>query len=372
MKILVTGVAGFIGMHLVKALVANKHEVVGIDNITDINYEKSLKIARLKSLKLKNTECMIDGQSTQSEYLTFVKGDLGYADLIRNQIVNGNFDVIIHLAALAGVRLSTSIPRQYLHSNVDGFFNVLEALRELSELAQEQEKEDGQAKVKIPHLIFASSSSVYGDCENIPFKEDDYNLNQKSVYAATKKMDETLAYTYASLFNLDIIGLRFFTVYGPYSRPDMAAILFTKAILQDKEIALFNEGKLSRDFTFVGDIVKGICLIAENQKQESLIKKEQQQAQEALEQGKAPVKFNIYNIGSGNPIELFDFVSTLEEVIGKKAKIRLEKMQKGDVYQTYADVSKLTNDYGFKPQTSLKDGLKAFYDWYADYYSAKD
>lgn len=354
MKILITGVAGFIGMHLALELAKYNHEVVGIDNLQEVNYEQSLKYARLRHLKIKDPQILQDGQSVTSEYLTFIKLDLNQASAIEQLILEGNFDVIVNLAALAGVRLSTSIPRQYLNSNVNGFFNILDSLRQL--VLKSQSSEQG---IKIPRLVFASSSSVYGDCLNTPFKESDTNINQVSVYAATKKMNETLAYTYASLFNLQIVGLRFFTVYGPYSRPDMAAIIFTKAILQDKEITLFNAGKLSRDFTYVQDIVSGIRLIVEQTKTKI----------DSFDSNHdKPVPYELYNIGSGNPIELADFVLTLENIIGKKAKIRLEKMQKGDVHQTYADVSKLKQDYGFQPQTKLQDGLQAFYDWYIEYY----
>lgn len=342
MKILVTGAAGFIGMHLCKALLELNHEVVGIDNLSSITYDQSLKLNRLRHLGLEIDEHFIKGP-IQAGKLTFYRMDLCDRAQIRELIVSGNFDFVVNLAALAGVRLSTAIPEQYLQSNVNGFFNILDALKEL--YSQEQ--------VKHPRLVFASSSSVYGECDQAPFREDNTNVNQVSVYAATKKMDETLAYAYASLFKIDTIGLRFFTVYGPYGRPDMAPFIFTKRILAGQELHIFNEGKQRRDYTYVDDIIAGIVAILSSQ---------------SINTDKS-VPFDVFNIGNGDPVELFDFVKAIEKVTGIEAKLILEPKQQGDVDQTYADVSKLKQYFNFRPNTKLETGLAAFYKWFKNYYS---
>ena len=346
MKILVTGAAGFIGMHLCKALVALNHQVVGIDNLSSITYESSLKISRLRNLGLNIdshiAQSLSSDQAVTCNNFTFYRMDLTDDVGIGRLIENGEFEVIVNLAALAGVRLSTAIPEQYLASNVNGFFNVLNAIKNLYV---------NNNKIK-PRLLFASSSSVYGDCTKVPFSEDNTDLNQVSVYAATKKMDETLAYTYASLFKIDTIGLRFFTVYGPYGRPDMAPFIFTKRIIEGKELHIFNEGKQRRDYTYVDDIIKGILSIINSPSIHD----------------HAAVPFDVFNIGNSDPVELFDFVKAIEKVTNIKANIVLEPKQLGDVDQTYADVSKLQKYFNFKPETKLEDGLKEFYKWYQDYY----
>lgn len=248
-----------------------------------------------------------------------------------------------------------------MRTNVNGFLHVLDAIR----LCKQQSPE-----ATAPRLIMASSSSVYGDCTEVPFSESNTNIRPKSVYAATKYMDEILAYSYALLYNLDIVALRFFTVYGSYGRPDMAPCIFLQALLEDKEITLFNGGQSRRDFTYVGDIVTGITKIIEQHKpqpaQQSLpLLMPQSQAAAAV--ATLPVPFAVYNIGNGHPIELFAFVRILEEISGKHANIKLAPMPQGDVTQTYADVSKLERDYHFRPQTSLREGLQAFYEWYCSY-----
>ena len=365
MRILVTGAAGFIGMHLCKALLERGHEVVGFDNLTDLTYEQSLKVARLEHLSLpfdnEAQSALEQGQPIKSAdgKITFYKMDLRDDAAVRSLIVNGNFHIVVNLAALAGVRRSTEIPSEYLEVNLMGLYHVVDAIKEQNQKVAESgatasstsaASSTSNSGVKT-RLVFASSSSVYGDCERTPFRESDHNLQQVSVYAASKMMDETLCSTYARLFKVDSIGLRFFTVYGPYGRPDMAPFIFTKAFLEDKEITLFNEGKSLRDFTFVGDIVQGIIKVLEGPDQSS-----------------KAVPFDVFNIGNGHPIQLFDFVHTLEEITDKKARLKLAPMPKGDVQQTYADVSKLEQAYHFTPQISLKEGLTAFYQWYRDFY----
>lgn len=387
MRVLVTGAAGFIGMHLCAALERKGHEVVGLDNLSGITYEKELKIARLQHLGLSMDEAMqqafergeavcaqasgsveasgdsagavgAGAASGAAGSFTFHLMDLKDSERLKALIATGDFAVVVNLAALAGVRLSTEIPELYVQSNVNGFFNLLEALKEVPAATR-------------PRLVFASSSSVYGDCHRTPFSEDYTDIKPKSVYAATKLMDETLAYTYASLFGLRAIGLRFFTVYGPYGRPDMAPFIFLKAFLQDQEITLFNHGKSRRDFTYVGDIVEGTLKIIEAQDERATSYATETAPADASAAVPATVPFAVYNIGNGSPVQLFDFVHTLEQISGKKARLKLEGMPKGDVEQTYADVSKLERDYGYRPHTSLKDGLQAFYDWYCDFYGVE-
>lgn len=334
MKILITGMAGFIGMHLAKCLSNLGHTIIGIDNLSDITYETSLKLDRLRSLGIngdfeKETEYSVDN-------ISFIKLSITDREKLKSLVTSGNFDVIVNLAALAGVRLSTIRPDDYFDVNVNGFFNLLEAIR--------------ACKIK-PHLLFASSSSVYGDCNRVPFMESDHDILPVSVYAATKSMNESIAYTYSRLYGFNSIGLRFFTVYGPWGRPDMAPFIFTKAILSGKPINLFNYGKLRRDFTYVDDIVCGIVRMIENK---------------PLSDSKLP--FEIYNIGHGSPIELIDFISSLEKIIGKKAILNPIAMQQGDVHQTFADVTKLRDDYAYEAKTSLSEGLTEFYYWFKSYY----
>ena len=342
MRVLITGAAGFIGMHLSAALMHRGHQVVGFDNLSGITYDRELKLARLRNLGLEISEATMQrlaaGEALQKEGFTFYQQDLCYKEKLQALVSQGNFEVVVNLAALAGVRLSTEIPEQYVQSNFQGFFNLLEVLK-------------SQPVEQRPRLVFASSSSVYGDCKVVPFAESNTDIKPKSVYAATKQMDETIAYAYASLFKIDAIGLRFFTVYGPYGRPDMAPFIFLKSFLEGKEITLFNEGKSRRDFTYVGDIVEGVVKVIEGP-----------------DQSAKAVPFDVFNIGNGSPVGLFDFVHTLEEISGKKAQIKLAGMPKGDVEQTYADVTKLKQVYGYQPHTNLREGLQHFYDWYCAFY----
>ena len=342
MRVLITGAAGFIGMHLSAALMHRGHQVVGFDNLSGITYDRELKLARLRNLGLEISEATMQrlaaGEALQKEGFTFYQQDLCDREKLQALVSQGNFEVVVNLAALAGVRLSTEIPEQYVQSNFQGFFNLLEVLK-------------SQPVEQRSRLVFASSSSVYGDCKVVPFAESNTDIKPKSVYAATKQMDETIAYAYASLFKIDAIGLRFFTVYGPYGRPDMAPFIFLKSFLEGKEITLFNEGKSRRDFTYVGDIVEGVVKVIEGP-----------------DQSAKAVPFDVFNIGNGSPVGLFDFVHTLEEISGKKAQIKLAGMPKGDVEQTYADVTKLKQVYGYQPHTNLREGLQHFYDWYCAFY----
>lgn len=337
MKILLTGMAGFIGMHLAQALAARGHEVIGLDNLSSVNYSADLKFDRLRALGFKGDPLSGRLLSCCGGALGFLKLDLTDAEAVRRLSAGGSFAVVVHLAALAGVRRSTQLPEEYFKSNVDGFFNVLNAVR----LCPEGRR---------PRLIFASSSSVYGDNARVPFSEDDeQQLHPVSVYAACKRMDEIMAATYARLYQLDSVGLRFFTVYGPWGRPDMAPFIFTRALLEGRTITLFNQGHLRRDFTYVSDIVEGMLRIIESPRPR-------------YEPHKIP--FAVYNIGCGSPIELFDFVHELEQAVGKKARLELGPMQQGDVHQTYADVSKLKRDFNFQPAVPLRVGIRRFYAWY--------
>ncbi|NKD37697.1 NAD-dependent epimerase/dehydratase family protein [Enterococcus casseliflavus] len=325
MKILVTGSCGFIGYHLSKKLLESDNIVVGIDNINDY-YDTNLKMKRLSFLE-------------KEKNFTFKKVDLVESDLLDDLFLNEKFDIVINLAAQAGVRYSIENPKAYLDANLIGFFNILEACK----------------KHSISKLIYASSSSVYGGNDKVPFSEDDQVDRPVSLYAATKKSNELLAYSYSSLYKMKTIGLRFFTVYGELGRPDMAYFSFTKNISEGKKISLFNNGNMSRDFTYIGDIVESInYLLDENLDNKIFTDKKNEY-------------YKILNIGNNSPVALKKFVRILEKHIGKEAVIEYKEMQKGDVEKTFADTEKLEKITGFKPLTSLDDGLKKFVDWYKDY-----
>lgn len=320
-KVILTGAAGFIGSHLAKRLLDQDIEVIGIDNINDY-YDVSLKYYRLAQLE-------------KFEKFTFIKCDIADKEKVNAIFSEHKADIVINLAAQAGVRYSIENPQVYIDSNIIGFFNILEACR----------------ANPVKHLVYASSSSVYGNSDKIPFSVDDRVDNPISLYAATKKSNELMAYTYSHLFGIPATGLRFFTVYGPAGRPDMAYFSFTKKILAGEPIKLFNYGELERDFTYIDDIVEGIMNIIPS------IPKETNGA-----------RAKVYNIGNNKPVALKEFVSALEDAIGEKAKIEYLPMQPGDVYRTYADVSELEKDFGFKPQTDIRTGLKKFAVWYREYY----
>lgn len=333
-KILVTGSAGFIGFHLCKKLCDEDWQVYGLDNINDY-YDPKLKEARLNLLlHYKNFE--------------FHKIDLINKGDVNNLFKNEKFDYVINLAAQAGVRYSLTNPYAYIDSNILGFLNILESCRA------------NPAK----HLIYASSSSVYGANKKIPFSVHQNVDHPLSLYAATKKSNELMAHTYSNLYNIPTTGLRFFTVYGPWGRPDMAAFLFTKAIIENKPIDVYNHGNMRRDFTYIDDIVEGIFrLIPKIPSSNKTWQGEKPDPSSSF----AP--YRIYNIGNNQPVELTKFIEILEECVGKKANKNLLPMQPGDVYETYADVEDLMKDAGFKPKTDIKTGLEKFVKWYKEYHS---
>ena len=324
-RILITGAAGFIGFHLSKRLLDKGMEIVGFDNVNDY-YDVRLKDARLEILE-------------KYEKFTFVRGSIADANLVNRVFDEGKFDIVVNLAAQAGVRYSITNPQVYIESNIIGFFNILEACR----------------NHPVEHLLYASSSSVYGNQEKTPFSTDDDVNKPISLYAATKKSNELMAYTYSHLYDIPTTGLRFFTVYGPLGRPDMAYFGFTNKIMEGKTIQIFNNGDMKRDFTYVDDIVTGIEAMLCNPPE-----------------GKDPAK--VYNIGNNQPEDLLHFVETLENclmdagLITEPAKKEFLPMQPGDVYQTYADIAPLEHDFGFRPSTPIEEGLARFARWYADFY----
>jgi UDP-glucuronate 4-epimerase len=348
MKILVTGSAGFIGFHLTKVLLERGDEVVGIDNINDY-YDINLKYARLQELGISLPE---EGNIEQSSIYakhTFRKIDISDTQIIYKLFEEEKFDAVCNLAAQAGVRYSLENPHTYIQSNVLGFVNILEACR----------------NTKVKNLCYASSSSVYGMNTSQPFKTSDHTDHQISIYAATKKANEMMAHTYAHLYGIGTTGLRFFTVYGPWGRPDMAPMLFADAILNDRAIKVFNHGKMSRDFTYIDDIVDGIVKVIDNPAKPT---KEFDTSRPNPSCSLAP--YRIYNIGNNAPLSLMTFIETLEEALDKKAEKNLMDIQDGDVVSTYADVSDLMNDFNYKPDTRLSTGVGKFVAWYKDFYKA--
>jgi len=332
-KVLITGVAGFIGFHLAKRLLDEKKTVLGIDNINDY-YDPSLKEARLQILK-------------GYENFIFFKSSLEDSKEIKQIFLDHSPDVVVNLAAQAGVRYSLENPKAYIDSNIVGFFNILE----------------GCKKTKVKHLIFASSSSVYGGNTNMPFSVHDNVDHPISLYAATKKSNELMAHTYSHLFGLPCTGLRFFTVYGPWGRPDMALFKFTKAILEDKPIDVYNYGKMKRDFTYIDDIIEGVVRVMKRIPQPN-----PNWDSDHPDPSTSFAPYKLYNIGNNNPVELSYFIELIEKNLGKKAKKNLLPLQPGDVIATYADVSDLEKDVGFKPSTPLDVGIANFISWYKDYY----
>lgn len=333
MKILVTGVAGFIGYHVTKKLIAENHIVYGIDNLNDY-YDPQLKKDRLTDL---HQYCE---KLEKSENFKFELMDLVDAPAITSLFKENHFDRVIHLAAQAGVRYSIENPKAYIDSNIVGFLNILESCR-----AQ-----------KTPHLVYASSSSVYGMNSKIPFSTHDNTDNPISLYAATKKSNELMAHSYSHLFDIPTTGLRFFTVYGPWGRPDMAYFSFSKSICMGEPINVFNKGKMERDFTYIDDIVNGIVKVMDNVP-----------TSQSTVNTNSPARYKIYNIGNNNPITLERFISSIESALGKKAIKKELPMQPGDVPLTYADVDDLIKDVGFKPSTNIETGMAIFTDWYLKY-----
>ncbi len=335
MKILVTGTAGFIGFHLVENLMKQGNiKVVGIDNINDY-YDVNLKYARLEESGINRNEVKVCNdslfyvQSKKYKKYKFLKLDITNLILLEKLFEKENFDYVVNLAAQAGVRYSLENPHAYVQSNLVGFVNILECCRHN----------------EIKHLVYASSSSVYGANATIPFSEDDRVDNPVSLYAATKKSNELMAYTYSHLYNLPTTGLRFFTVYGPWGRPDMAPMLFANAINNNKPINVFNNGDMQRDFTYIGDIIEGVarCITS---------------------LPKTQPKAEIFNIGNSNPVDLMKFISTIESCMGKEAQKIFMPMQDGDVKRTWANTQKLENKVKYKPTTSLKVGVQSFVEWF--------
>jgi UDP-glucuronate 4-epimerase len=336
MKVLVTGAAGFIGFHLSKRLLGRGDEVAGLDNLNDY-YDVSLKEARLRQL---------DGH----ERFGFHRLSLEDRDGVRGVFESGGFDVVVNLAAQAGVRYSLTNPYAYIESNVSGFINILEGCRHFP----------------VKHLVYASSSSVYGSNTKMPFSVHDNVDHPVSLYAATKKANELMAHTYSHLYRIPTTGLRFFTVYGPWGRPDMALFIFTKAILEGRPIDVFNEGRMRRDFTYVDDIVEGVVRVIDRPA-----------AVNGGWNGNDPdpatsaAPYRLYNIGNNNPVELMDFIRVLEEKLGRKAKVNMLPIQPGDVPATCADVDDLTRDTGFRPSTTIEEGIGRFVEWYVQSYRAE-
>lgn len=330
MKILVTGAAGFIGFHLIKALLKQDCFIVGIDNL-NAYYDVNLKNDRLKILSEHSTEASFK----------FITLDLADRTAMASLFADYGFDIVVNLGAQAGVRYSIEKPHEYVDSNLVGFVNILEGCR--------------HAKVK--HLVYASSSSVYGMNIKQPFSTKDRVDFPISLYAATKKSNELMAHTYSHLYNIPTTGLRFFTVYGPYGRPDMAYFSFTKKILAGEQIDVYNNGEMQRDFTYIDDIVEGIVRV---------IDKVPAPQQSVATTATAP--YQIYNIGNNQPVTLRRFITAIEEACGKEAKENLLPMQPGDVPATYADIDELINDIDFIPKTSIEDGIAKFVEWYKAYY----
>ena len=338
MKILVTGAAGFIGYYTSKVLLSKGHTVVGLDNINDY-YDVKLKFDRLNELGINKTEASKFNSicKSKSKDFTFVRMNLEDREELPKLFKKENFDIVCNLAAQAGVRYSLENPETYVDSNLVGFLNILECCRNND----------------IKHLVYASSSSVYGMNKKIPFSTDDNVDHPISLYAATKKSNELMAHTYSHLFKIPTTGLRFFTVYGPWGRPDMAMFLFTDAIVNDRPIKVFNHGNMERDFTFVDDIVEGVVRIIEKS------------AQPRIESNEL---YKVYNIGNNNSVKLLDFIKEIELNLDKVATKNMMDMQPGDVERTWADVDQLIKDYDYSPNTSIKEGVKSFIDWFKNYY----
>ena len=333
MKALVTGIAGFIGFHVAKRLLSEGYSVVGIDNLNDY-YDVQLKKDRLKELGIYESDNTWESSNT---YLSFIKMDLQEKDALLNLFSDNKFDYVVHLAAQAGVRYSLSEPQRYVDSNITGFLNILECCR----------------FYPVKHLVFASSSSVYGLNAKIPFSESDRTDSPISIYAATKKANELMAHTYSHLFKMPITGLRFFTVYGPWGRPDMAMHLFTESILNDQAIDIFNKGEMSRDFTFVDDVAESVFRVVLKPSEDQLL------------------PLNVFNVGKNEPQRITEFISEIENQTNKNAAKNFLPLQPGDVVETFADSESLFNYVNYQPTVSIKEGVSKFVQWYKDYYKVK-
>lgn len=336
MKVLVTGAAGFIGSHVSLYLLERGDEVVGLDNLNDY-YDVNLKLDRLKRIE----------QHQNAGNFSFTKMDVADRDGMEKLFAAEKFDRVVHLAAQAGVRYSLENPHAYIDSNIVGFTNILEGCRHN----------------KVDNLVYASSSSVYGANESMPFSVHDNVDHPLSLYAASKKANELMAHTYSHLYGLPTTGLRFFTVYGPWGRPDMALFLFTKAILEDKPIQVFNYGNHRRDFTYVDDIVEGIIRTLDN-----IAQPNPEWSGENPDPGTSKAPWRVYNIGAQTPVQLMEYIETLENALGKKAEKELLPLQPGDVPDTFADVEALAQDVDYRPSTSVQEGIGNFVRWYRDYF----
>jgi UDP-glucuronate 4-epimerase len=336
-KVLVTGAAGFIGFHLSRKLLEKGDEVVGLDNLNEY-YDVNLKMDRIKHFAMDRN-------------FKPVRMDLADREGMTRLFAEEKFDMVVNLAAQAGVRYSLTNPYSYVDSNISGFLNVLEGCRHTG----------------VRHLVFASSSSVYGANTRMPFSVHHNVDHPVSLYAATKKANELMAHTYSSLYSLPCTGLRFFTVYGPWGRPDMALFLFTKAILEDKPIDVFNYGKMQRDFTYIDDIVEGVVRVLGR-----IPEPNPRWNGDSPDTATSYAPYKLYNIGNNNPVELLTFIETLESCLGRKALKNLLPIQPGDVPATYADVEDLIRDVGFKPSTPLEEGIGKFVEWYRTYYGDKN
>ncbi len=349
MKILVTGTAGFIGFHLAKKLLERGDEVIGLDNINDY-YEPSLKHNRLADTGIDKQDIQ-DNQLTKSTVYSnyqFIKLELHDKDKLFQLFKSQQFDRVCHLAAQAGVRYSITHPYAYLDSNMVGFMNILEACRHNH----------------IEHLVYASSSSVYGMNESMPFSTHDNVDHPISLYAASKKSNELMAHTYSHLYDLPTTGLRFFTVYGPWGRPDMALFLFTRAILNGQQINVYNNGNMQRDFTYIDDIVEGVGRVIDRPPDGN-----PEWSGKSPDPASSTAPYRIYNIGNNNPVHLMDFIKAIEEETGREASKNFMPMQPGDVHKTWADVNDLIEDFGYKPHTDIRTGVKNFVEWYRGYYN---
>ena len=349
MKILVTGAAGFIGFHLVKKLIQENYDVIGLDIVNDY-YDLRVKYGRLDNcgIYIQNIKHNVMIQSDIYSNYKFIKLDLADQKNIYKLFEDEKFDCVVNLAAQAGVRYSITNPDVYLQSNIIGFYNILESCRYNN----------------IKHLVYASSSSVYGWNEKLPFSTSDNVDHPISLYAASKKSNELLAHSYSALYNIPTTGLRFFTVYGPWGRPDMALFLFAKNILDEKPIDVYNYGNMMRDFTYVDDIVEGIFRVIKNP-----AKPNSDWSGSLPDPGSSKAPYKIYNIGNNNPVKLMDFIKAIEDKLNKKAIKKMLPLQKGDVPVSHADVNDLIKDLDYKPNTPIQDGINKFIDWYLDFYN---
>lgn len=339
MNILITGIAGFIGFHLADRLVNEGHTVTGIDNLNSY-YSPLYKLARLNQLGIDAAdENATICKSSKYSNLTFYRGDISNGKLLETIFSGATPDIICNLAAQAGVRYSFENPLAYVNSNITGFVTLLEIAK----------------KFGVRKIVYASSSSVYGNNNSVPFSEDDRVDSPESLYAATKKSNELIAHVYTSQLGFNMTGLRFFTVYGPWGRPDMAPFMFIRKIMKGETIRIFNNGKLSRDFSYISDIVEGICKVIYT-----------------MERCGEKGRYAVYNIGHGSPVNLMDFVNTIEETAGRTAVKEMVPMQQGDVYTTYASTEHLERDFGFKPSVTLKEGIQQLFSWYMKYNSEID